>query len=124
MRIEIPPGTARGENHAAIQALARPGYKAEDFQMASEGDSIDPDKRYGWWSEAHRPYVHRLLVYKDQEGNEITLTGVTSTKNRIGYRWGDAQLKGELTTLVRVETLKPIAPTKGIGKVRASGHNT
>lgn len=71
--------------------------------MASEGDSIDPGKRYGWWSNDHARMQPRILVYEDLEGNEIRLTGVTSTKNRTGYKWNDAENMGELKRLVRVE---------------------
>ena len=88
--------------------------------MASEGDSIDSSKRYGWWSEAHRPYTHRLLVYMNDQGKEVTLTGVTSTSNRKGYGWKDAEARGELSHLVRViQTNKPKpTPTSQLRKVK------
>lgn len=87
--------------------------------MASDSE-IDPKTRYGWWSESHKPYVHRLLIYMDNQGKEVTLTGVTSTRNRKGYGWNDAEERGELSHLVRVVQLnepKP-APTSRLHKVR------
>ncbi len=86
----------------------------------AEGDSIHPDKRYGWWSEDHRTVTNRLLVYMTKDGQEVTLTGVTSNPSSKGYGWNDAEERGELSHLVRVVQLnepKP-APTSRLHKVR------
>lgn len=87
--------------------------------MASDSE-IDPKTRYGWWSEDHRTVTNRLLVYQMKDGPEVTLTGVTSTSNRKGYGWQDAEARGELSHLVRVIQLnqsKPV-PTSQLHKVR------
>ena len=87
--------------------------------MASDSE-IDPKTRYGWWSEDHHTVTNRLLVYMTKDGQEVTLTGVTSNPSSKGYGWNDAEERGELSHLVRVVQFnepKP-APTSRLHKVR------
>lgn len=94
--------------------------------MASEGDSIHPDKRYGWWSENHHAVTNRLLVYMTKDGQEVTLTGVTSNPSSKSYGWKDAEERGELIRLVRVIQLNQPAPapTSQLHKVKKPTRTT
>lgn len=78
--------------------------------MASPGDAIDHEVRFGWWSESHLMTANRILVYTREDGSEIRLTGVTSMPNAKGYGWEDARPMGRLKGLVRVELTKPFEP--------------
>lgn len=89
--------------------------------MASDSNDRISDTRYGWWSELDIAVRKRVVVYyrkqtyEQRKNNlqkiEIRITGVTSTKKGIGYKWADCQFIGELEPeFVREEAFSSLPP--------------
>lgn len=69
-------------------------------------DKINPDARYGWYSEMHHGAGKPPAVYRLMDGTEVVVTAVSSESGKPGwYSWEDAVYVGELQVngFVRIE---------------------
>lgn len=57
----------------------------------------DKNKWFGFYSETAVKCGCPIATYKDKHGNEVKVTGVSPSRNGLGYVWSDKKFICELT---------------------------
>jgi len=55
---------------------------------------------FGWYSEQQAKNIDSLVVYRGENGKEVTLTQISANRNH-GSCWPDMQFKGMVTDYVK-----------------------
>lgn len=78
--------------------------------MASKGDEIGGNDRFGFYSETHAS-MGRVVLYEDESGKTVRVTGVSSYRDPAWYGWKDRQPLGRLVKFIGLENPKEPKPS-------------
>ena len=73
-------------------------------------DEMQGDNRYGFYSGEHRRAGAKPSIYVDANGQEVTVTAVSTMPSPKWYTWSDRKDLGKLSKFVRTTRTGPETP--------------